>query len=129
MSISLLLIGRCASPGCRFEDRALVERRLIEGGDDPPLVESHDPITHLHYLVEFRANEQDGEAFLRQVVEEREDLSLRAYIDAPSRLVEDDDARFHRQKPGTQPSLLIPAAEVRHRSEPARRLDAELLPE
>ena len=81
------------------------------------LMHHGDAVADADDLFHVAGDHQDGDARSASVAHQRVDLALGADIDAARRLIEDDDARVHRQPFGQHDLLLIAA---RKRSGPRR---------
>src|SRR5215210_1001449 len=78
---------------------------------DAALAHHQDAVGHREDFLELRGDEQDGLAFLRQVIHETVDLGLSPDINAPRGLIEQQDPWFAGQRLCHDDLLLISARE------------------
>src|SRR3954471_4511161 len=86
----------------------------------------HDAVGKRQDLVELGGNEPHGQTLpVCQLADQRIHLRLGAHVDAARRLVEDEQRRIRRQRPGEQHLLLVAARQRADDCRRARRLDAD----
>ena len=71
-----------------------------------------DAVGQAQNLGQLRGDHDDGLALLRQILEQRVNLILRAHVDAARRLVEDQDVSVTFQPLGHDDLLLVTAREA-----------------
>ena len=76
---------------------------------EPAFMEDKHAITHPQDLFEIARDHEDGDTVGRQSIHDPIDFALGAHVDAPGRLVEDDDPGLSG-KPFTDDHLLLIAA-------------------
>src|SRR5207245_7348118 len=79
---------------------------------DAALAHHDDPVAHAEDLRELRRDHDDPLALSRELVEQVVDLALRAHVDAPRGLVEDEDVGVRREPLGHGYLLLVSAGEA-----------------
>src|SRR5918995_6483591 len=110
-------------------DGRLRDLRSGKRRDARSLAQDDDAARRVDHLLELGGDHQDAEAATRELPHQGEDLRLGADVDAPGRLVEDEEARVHAQPAREQHLLLVAARELADRLLGARALDAEALDE
>ena len=106
-------IGHCSrrpvGRGGQFHDLFLGGLFPGQEAADPTTTDHHDPIAHAQDLRQLRADHQDGDALLRELVDHPVDLDLGADVDPARRLVKDQHLGLGGQ-PFAQHDLLLRAA-------------------
>src|SRR4051794_2426209 len=112
---------------CRqLHDRDVVRVRTVQDAGLLALGEDHDPVRHAQHFLEIGADDDHGDALLRQPDDDVVDPRSGADVDAPGRLVEDDHAGSAREPFGDHHLLLVAAGQARG-GLPSLPLHAELL--
>ena len=94
-------------------------------GRQPAAVEHEDAVGEADDLGQLGGPQQDDPAGVGELADEGVDLVLGADVDAPRRVVEQDDGRGHLQPLGQHDLLLVAARQRRHGGRRSGGLDAE----
>src|SRR5690348_9405433 len=97
-----------------FQHILLAEPTPFKKTADAALMHDGDAVADADHLLHVAGNHQDRHARIGEIAEHFIDLVLGADVDAPRRLVEDEDPRPHRQPLGENDLLLIAAGQAAH---------------
>src|SRR5690606_34515512 len=92
---------------CRLQDRIAIRRRWIELADVAPLVENPDHVAGGVDFVELAAGDDDGRAFVGELVDEIIEVRLGADVETAAGLVEQQHARAVDDPFGQHHLLLV----------------------
>src|SRR5271168_3698929 len=99
--------GKCGG----FHDGAFGSFGARQGGGYTTAPENHDAVRQTQHLLHLGGDQQHRHAFGDEALDQSIDLLLGTYIDAPRRLVEDQDARADGQSTANQHFLLVASAQ------------------
>src|ERR1051325_7521348 len=97
----------------------------IENSRQTSFMHHRDAISDAEHFFHLTADDDHRHAFRREVADELVDLSLRTYVDAARRFVEDQNSRIERQPLRQHYFLLIAATEIRRAHLRRRRFDID----
>src|SRR5580693_6214031 len=129
--------SRCRWPRALSLSSALLRRELhdphlgrilaVDDAGHSTFVHHEDPVAHPQDLRQLRRNHEHRHALHGQLGDQLVDLGLGADVDAPGRLVEDEDLRFGHQPARDQDFLLIAARKIDDRLFEIRRSHAQAI--
>src|SRR5690349_14584400 len=108
-----------------MQERSTVERLAPDLAREAPPVEDEDPVAEPDQLGQLRRAEEQDAPLGREPPHDREDLALRADVDASRRVVQQDDPRFDLEPLADDDLLLVSARQLVDRRPRRRRLDLE----
>ena len=77
--------------------------------NDHTFINEHDPVGHLAGKAHFMGHDHHRHAFLGQGLHDRQHFADHLGVQRGRGLVEQHDARLHRQRPGNRHALLLAA--------------------